>query len=156
MPVPLPSGYSEQMPRVCRVVARRGHGCPNNHHLLRHVLCRARGRPYSIPAPAQTRGVGTAAVVFGTRVAGGPDWRSRFSPGSTGSPRTQLSLMAEPRGRLLGTERHSSCSLLDPPASDRVTLGRSLSSLGLAALVGREMSDFSPSLSAKAAALSLG
>ena len=64
--------------------------------------------------------------------------------------------MAEPRGRLLGTERHSSCSLLDPPASDRVTLGRSLSSLGLAALVGREMSDFSPSLSAKAAALSLG
>lgn len=41
VPVPLPSGYSEQMPRVFRVAARRGHGCPNNHHLLSHVLCRA-------------------------------------------------------------------------------------------------------------------
>lgn len=89
------SGCSEQLPRVCEG-APCGHRCRNNRHLLSHVLCRARVRPYSIPAPDQTYGVGTRTVSFSAEVTGSPDRQSRSPPGNTGRIGTQFSLTPKP------------------------------------------------------------
>ena len=90
-----PSGCSKQLPRVCEG-APCGHRCRNNRHLLSHVLCRARGRPYSIPAPDQTYGVGPRTVSFSVEVTGSPDRQSRSPPRNTGRIGAQFSRIPKP------------------------------------------------------------